>query len=90
LAVGSEPVQEIYRFPLETGTLKIISPTDAVKDRLLGYFYWRDRQSLQQTFLIARDQEVDFDELDRWAQVEDRSGALRSILREFPSNRSGS
>lgn len=54
LSVGKEPVQKIEEYELETGTLKIISPTDCVKDRLLGYFHWGDRQSLEQAILVAR------------------------------------
>lgn len=70
LAVGKEPVQKIDEHQLETGTLKIISPTDCVKDRLLGYFHWGDRQSLEQAVLVAKGNPVDFTEIERWAKVE--------------------
>jgi hypothetical protein len=89
LAVGSEPVKEVHRYPLETGTLKIISPTDSVKDRLLGYFHWGDLQSLEQAVLVARDQAVDFNELERWALAEDLAEPYRSILKEFNSTDAG-
>ncbi len=70
LSVGKEPVKKIEEFELETGTLKIISPTDCVKDRLLAYFHWGDRQSLEQAVLVARGNPVDLAEIERWAEVE--------------------
>jgi hypothetical protein len=85
LAVGSEPVKNIHRYVLETGTLKVISPTDAIKDRLLSYFHWGDLQSLEQAVLISRACEVDFDELNRWARAENLFDAFHSILGEFRS-----
>ena len=31
--------------------LKLLSPTDCVKDRLAAYYHWNDRQSLEQAIL---------------------------------------
>ena len=44
LAVGEEPVKEISDFKLTTGTLRVISATDCVKDRLCAYYFWNDQQ----------------------------------------------
>jgi hypothetical protein len=77
LAVGKEPVKEIDEHTLSTGVLRIISPTDCVKDRLLGYFHWGDRQSLEQAVLVASLNSVDLDEIERWANVE---GELEAFL----------
>lgn len=71
LAVGSEPVKEISTLVLSTGTLKLISPTDCVKDRLAAYYFWDDRQSLQQAILVARQHVVvDLREIERWSKKE--------------------
>ncbi len=43
LTVGMEPVKEIVELRFSTGTLKIISATDCVKDRLAAYYHWNDR-----------------------------------------------
>ncbi len=37
LAVGVEPVKQVNELKFSTGMLRIISPTDCVKDRLAGY-----------------------------------------------------
>lgn len=48
LAIGNEPVAEIEEMQLETGRLRLLSPTDCVKDRLAAFYHWNDRQCLQQ------------------------------------------
>lgn len=79
LSVGKEPVKKIEEFELETGTLKIISPTDCVKDRLLAYFHWGDRQSLEQAVLVARGNPVNLAEIERWAEVEGKRNDFLNI-----------
>jgi len=39
LTVGAEPVKEVQGIELSTGVLKMISPTDSVKDRLAAYYF---------------------------------------------------
>ena len=42
-----------------------------MKDRLAGYYFWDDRQSLQQAILIAQAKaEVNLSEIGRWSQKE--------------------
>jgi hypothetical protein len=70
LSVGEEPVKEISEFKLTTGTLRIISATDCVKDRLCAFYYWNDLQGLEQAVLVAENQSVDAKEIKRWSKVE--------------------
>ena len=37
LSVGEEPVKEIREITFETGVLRVISPTDCVKDQLCSF-----------------------------------------------------
>ena len=39
LSVGKEPVKQISEIRFITGVLKVISPTDCVKDRLAAYYH---------------------------------------------------
>lgn len=80
LSVGQEPVNKIIEIELLTGTLKIISPTDCVKDRLLAYFHWKDQQCLTQAILVATETNVDFNEIERWSQVEGKLDDYQEIL----------
>ncbi len=67
LAVGDEPVKDIVELEFETGHLRILSPTDCVKDRLAGYYFWKDLQCLEQAVLVAADNNVDLEEIERWS-----------------------
>ena len=70
LGVGDEPVKRIDEIPTETGVLRIISPTDCVKDRLAAWYHWDDRQSLDQAVWVAQKHKVDLGELARWSEAE--------------------
>ena len=70
LSVGEDPVKEISAFELATGTLKLLSPTDCVKDRLCAFYFWNDLQGLEQAVLVAKSQQVDLKEIKRWSKVE--------------------
>lgn len=70
LAVGEEPVKEISDFKLTTGTLRVISATDCVKDRLCAYYFWNDQQGLAQAVLVTKGQRVDLKEVKRWSIAE--------------------
>jgi hypothetical protein len=67
----------------ETGILRIISPTDCVKDRLAAYFYWDDRQCLEQGVLVAKDNEIDLDEIERWSKQEGKLGEFLEIKKRL-------
>ena len=80
LSIGDEPVRETIEKEFSTGLLRLISPTDCVKDRLAAYYYWNDRQSLDQAILVAQACNVDFDEIERWSVKEGKSKEFADIL----------
>jgi len=67
LAIGDEPPSEISTLSFSTGNLRLLSPTDCVKDRLAAFYHWKDQQSLEQAILIARDHVIDIEEVRRWS-----------------------
>ena len=70
VAVGNEPIQTFNEISSSFGQIKILSPTDCVKDRLAAYIHWDDKQSLEQAIMVTRDQIVDVNEIKRWAKKE--------------------
>ena len=70
LSVGEEPVKEISEFRLATGTLRVVSATDCVKDRLCAFYFWNDQQGVAQAVLVVENQNVDLKEIERWSKVE--------------------
>lgn len=85
LAVGNEPPAEISAITYSTGVLRLLSPTDSVKDRLAAYFHWKDQQSLEQAILVARDQTVDLEEIRRWSVNEGSADIFARIRARLES-----
>ncbi|NOH01403.1 MAG: hypothetical protein HND47_05210 [Chloroflexi bacterium] len=79
LSVGEEPVKEISEFALATGTLRVLSPTDCVKDRLCAFYFWNDLQGLEQAILVTKSQKVDMKEIKRWSKVEGKEKEFKAF-----------
>ena len=62
-------------------TLRVISATDCVKDRLCAYYFWNDQQGLSQAILVTRNQIVDLNEVRRWSKGEGKEREFE-IFRE--------
>lgn len=83
LMVGDEQVREehIDKRATDMGVLRLLSPTDCVKDRLAGYYHWRDEQNFDQAVAVARRHAVDWKDLQRWHRdegVADRFAAFKA------------
>lgn len=76
LAVGNEPVGDVVEQQLPTGLLRLLSPTDCVKDRLSAWFHWDDRQALDQALLVSKAQRIDMADIRRWSKAEGRLEAF--------------
>jgi hypothetical protein len=70
LGVGDAPVHDIATREAETGILKLLTPTDCIKDRLAAYFHWDDMQSLEQAVWVAQQNTFDMDSVKKWSQKE--------------------
>ena len=67
LGVGDTPVQETATRKSETGILKLLTPTDCIKDRLAAYYHWDDRQSLEQAVWVAQANDFDMESIKVWS-----------------------
>ena len=73
------------------GSVTVVTPTQAVMDRLAAFYHWNDRQSLEQALLIVKARRVDFGKVSSWSRAEGMSGkysyfrkALRKSASSFP------
>jgi len=80
-SIGSEPILEERELEFPTGTLRIISPTDVVKDRLASYYFWSDLQGLDQAVLIARSHDIDMDNVQFWSTKQGYRGQFEEFSR---------
>jgi len=79
LGVGDEPVKQIDELITEVGILRIISPTDCIKDRLSWYYHNNDTECLEQAILVAKHNNIDLQEIQRWSIVEAKDGMFEKI-----------
>jgi hypothetical protein len=77
VAVGREIVKSLKKLKTRFGVIKMLSPTDSVKDRLAAFFHWNDHQSLEQAIMITKKNRVDLKEIGAWAKREGKSGELK-------------
>lgn len=78
--IGDQPIQQFAKLKLHQGTLKLLTPTDCVKDRLAAYFYWSDRQSLNQAVAVAVAHPIKLKEIEKWSKQERMQSKLEDFL----------
>ena len=76
LSLGEQEITNVAELTTDEGILRVITPTDCVKDRLAWYYHSGDRQCLSQAVLVSRAHPIDIDEVKRWSEGEGK-------LREF-------
>jgi hypothetical protein len=60
-----------------------------VKYRLAAYYHWKDRQSLEQAILIARDHDIDMEEVGRWSVNEGFAEVFKKSVSKRLSEKQG-
>jgi len=70
IAVGHEAIHQFEKLQTASGSLVLLVPTDCVKDRLAAFFYWDDKQALDQALLVAKAHKIDVENIRKWAGAE--------------------
>ena len=72
LAVGHEKITADRVVGLKTsqGTVRLLNPTDCVKDRLLWWYLERDGQCQEQALDITRNHAINWEDLAAWHDAE--------------------
>lgn len=52
------------------GTFKLLKVDDCVRDRLASFYYWDDRQGLEQALNVCLDHEIDMEGIRKWSKRE--------------------
>jgi hypothetical protein len=80
IQIGESIVHEFNELKLKTGTLKLLTPTDCVKDRLAAFYHWNDRQGLDQAVWVCLAQAVKLSEVKTWSAVEGKKAEYKEFL----------
>lgn len=86
IAIGSESIRHFETLKTPNGSLQLLTPTDCVKDRLSSYFHWNDEQALEQALLVAKNHQIDLNDVKRWAKTEDHLEKLEKFLVRLQSS----
>jgi len=86
LQFGDGRVKDISELKFETGILRVISPTDCIKDRLAHYYHWGDRQCLSQAIIVASKNKIDFNEIMEWSKSEGKLNEFNEISNDLKNN----
>ena len=72
LAVGHEQItsDRVAEFETAAGTIRLLSPTDCVKDRLLWWYLENDGQCWEQALDVANHHKILWDSLKVWHEGE--------------------
>ncbi|MEM6545432.1 MAG: hypothetical protein AAF680_11035 [Pseudomonadota bacterium] len=73
LMVGDQQIhnERIDQRTTDVGVLRLLSPTDCIKDRLAAYYYWKDEQCLDQALMVTESQTVNWEDLRHWHEAEE-------------------
>jgi hypothetical protein len=76
------PVELGEELPVEGRILRLLSPTDCVKDRLSAYIHCNVRDNFRQAVLVAKRQRhrIDFESLAAWCAGEGSPGTYQELL----------
>ncbi len=83
LGVGNEQINKIDEIDTETGILRIISPTDCVKDRLTWFYHDNDSECLRQAILVAQNNRIRIKEVERWSVAEGKGEEFKKIKKQL-------
>jgi hypothetical protein len=86
-ALGKEPVTETNVLKTKFGNIRLLTPTDSVKDRLAAYYHWNDHQALEQALLIARSQKITLREIKRWSDKEGHKEKYNDFVNMLKMNK---
>lgn len=87
LAVGGDYIHETATLERSNMRLRILTPTDCVRDRLANFYHWNDYTALAAAVAVARAHraDVDLESLRSWSERESDFGKsdFRAKYQEF-------
>lgn len=87
VSIGNEIVKNIKKLKTRFGVIKMLSPTDSVRDRLAAFFHWNDHQSLEQAVMIARKTGVNLAGIGAWAKREGKKKEFEVFVQKLKGAR---
>lgn len=85
VSIGDEPIHKFKYHKTSLGTIKMLTPTDSIKDRLAGFYHWGDRQSLDQALMIYNEMpnNIDLNKIKRWSNNEGYTEKYKIFIKKL-------
>jgi hypothetical protein len=74
VGIGEETGIVPQEIDVDGVTIKLLSPTDCVRDRLAGFIHYGTRDHMDQAVLVATSHPVDWNVIEEWAKREGPGG----------------
>ena len=81
LGIGEDYTIKPDTHKVEGKVIKILSPTDCVKDRLATYMYFKDRDGLDQAIMIANIHPIKLSSVERWCKGENNYEVYKEFIK---------
>ena len=78
----SVPLESVDILSTPNGSVRVITPTQSVMDRMAAYIHWKDEQSHNQAMAIIRDNPIDWKQLYEWATKENVASDFIDALKK--------
>jgi hypothetical protein len=86
--IGESLISRFNELRFSTGVLKLLTPTDCIKDRLAAFYHWNDRQGLDQAVWVALAQKADLEDVRAWSKIEGALAKFEEFERQLAAERS--
>lgn len=83
LTIGEEHIRRVNEITEDGKLLKLLSPSDSVKDRLAAYYHWNDQQALEQALMVCEEQKIDIENIRKWSREEGMINKFINFKNEF-------
>jgi hypothetical protein len=80
LGIGTDSTIEPHDVKVDGIILKILSPTDCIKDRLASYIHFKTEDALDQAVLVANAQPFDLNSLKIWCRREGSPETFKVLI----------
>jgi hypothetical protein len=80
LAIGDETDIKPETVDIGGTTIRLLSPTDCIKDRLASYIYGNTRDALDQAVLVAKRQPFQKSKIKKWCEKERRTDVFAEFI----------
>ncbi len=83
LSIGEEKISVTQVIKVRKKELRLLTPTDSVRDRLAAFYFWNDLQALEQAVMVAKSNPIDLDVVGKWSKKEGEPAKFRIFQKKL-------